>query len=632
MRRTRRSTASAALLGLLLTTTLVTFITSVAAARTWTDASGKHKIDAEFVKVDGDKVQLRKPDGTLLSISLSNLSVVDKQHVQELLARPPKDDQDSTDTKEDSTTPDNPPAEAGESRDPPTDGPEKSADAQADADDEATADDGAGKIRVHVLIAEGIGRKKEDAQQNAVRNALRQAISVLVDPTELVKNDEWIEENLLKATDSLLSKIEKIDEKKQSGLYLTKIEAHVIQSDLVAELEKANVPLTATDIHQKFSKVVALAGPEENEELASNPWASRGKEHRARLARQGGGTRESELAVDAGLTWLAKHQNGNGSWSFNHTPGDRCSGFPDPGQKRTKMGATGLVLCAFLGAGHTHKQAGPYKKSVYAGLKYLLSHMNAKTGMLYERDGEAHTHMYCHGIAACAIIEAYGMTKDKKLSKPAKLAIRYISRAQGGDGGWRYRPNEPGDTSVVGWQVMALKSAKLAGLKIPDHIYPATMKFLDSTQMDGGARYKYMPSTELGDSHATSAIGLLSRIYMGWSPDQPGLGAGVAGISDLLPSPKNMYFNYYSTQLMFQCDGPTGQEWNRWNNLIREQLIQAQETEGGKHLEGSWFFPGDSTHHEAESGGRVYHTALATMTLQTYYRYGFHFDQAKDSE
>ena len=77
---------------------------------------------------------------------------------------------------------------------------------------------------------------------------------------------------------------------------------------------------------------------------------------RKNLLRAGGGNAASEQAVANALNWLAEHQNRDGSWSFNHSPGDNCSNFLNPGSYRTKMGATGLALFPFLGAGHTHQK------------------------------------------------------------------------------------------------------------------------------------------------------------------------------------------------------------------------------------------------------------------------------------
>lgn len=49
--------------------------------RTWTDASGSHTTRAAFVEVDEENVKLRKPDGTIISISLERLSKADQEWI-----------------------------------------------------------------------------------------------------------------------------------------------------------------------------------------------------------------------------------------------------------------------------------------------------------------------------------------------------------------------------------------------------------------------------------------------------------------------------------------------------------------------------------------------------------------------
>lgn len=52
---------------------------TTAISRTWTSAKGNHKIDAEVVRVNDDKIQLRKPDNKVIEISLSDLAFADRQ-------------------------------------------------------------------------------------------------------------------------------------------------------------------------------------------------------------------------------------------------------------------------------------------------------------------------------------------------------------------------------------------------------------------------------------------------------------------------------------------------------------------------------------------------------------------------
>jgi hypothetical protein len=211
------------------------------------------------------------------------------------------------------------------------------------------------------------------------------------------------------------------------------------------------------------------------------------------------------------------------------------------------------------------------------------------------------------------------MTHDPALRQPAQAAVNFIVEAQDPTGGgWRYLPQQAGDTSVVGWQLMALKSAQMAYLRVPTATMRKAGYFLDHVQTDRGAVYGYQ-GPERGRP-ATTAIGLLSRMYLGWTHDHDGLQRGVRGLGMLGPSTdssrlrNNMYYNYYATQVVHHYGGA---DWERWNEVMRDYLIQTQSTKG--HETGSWFFQGND--HGTGAGGRLYFTALATMTLEVYYRY-----------
>ena len=52
--------------------------------RTWTDATGKHQIEAAFVSVVADKVELRKKDGKVISVPLKRLSETDQRWIAAL--------------------------------------------------------------------------------------------------------------------------------------------------------------------------------------------------------------------------------------------------------------------------------------------------------------------------------------------------------------------------------------------------------------------------------------------------------------------------------------------------------------------------------------------------------------------
>ncbi len=335
---------------------------------------------------------------------------------------------------------------------------------------------------------------------------------------------------------------------------------------------------------------------------------------RAALVARLGGSEGSEQAVTRALNWLAAHQNPDGSWNLDHRLGacrGRCS---NQGQRApAHHAATALALLPFLGAGHTPK-SGTQKSVVEAGIQFLLRSMKVEPhgGSWFETGGT----MYSHGLASIAVCECYAMTKDSSLIQPAQLALDFIAYAQDPvGGGWRYQPQTPGDTSVVGWQLMALKSGHMALLQVGPATIRGASVFLDSVQQEQGVFYGY---TTAGQQRrmGTTAIGLLCRMYLGWRRDHPALVSGVQWISQQGPSLTDFYANYYATQVMFQFTGGQDAMWKKWNTALRDQLVETQETEG--HARGSWFEEG--AHGNAE-GGRLYCTALATMMLEVYYRH-----------
>ncbi len=260
------------------------------------------------------------------------------------------------------------------------------------------------------------------------------------------------------------------------------------------------------------------------------------------------GLADSDRAVEAGLDFLARHQSPDGRWSLHHfTEGKdyrltRNEELLAAGRLRIRdylydpmhsdTAATGLALLAFLGAGYTH-QEGKYKDEVAAGLQHLMSNQRAN-GDLYStkmRRGQEliesnarYVWLYSHGIASIALCEAYGMTRDPALREPAQKAIDFIVAAQSDAGGWRYAPKVDSDTSVSGWQVMALKSAQLAELRVPPECFKKVERWLDSAHPRGDAsQYIYRPGSRNAHQNTVSptmtAEGLLMRLYLGWQTD-----------------------------------------------------------------------------------------------------------------
>jgi hypothetical protein len=375
-------------------------------------------------------------------------------------------------------------------------------------------------------------------------------------------------------------------------------------------------------------------------EALSNPLATRGGglegrtlQNRRAAALSGGGTAESEAAVEAALAWFAEHQWPDGGWRFDLEACPTCRGAcRNSGTHTSSTAATGLALLSFLGAGYTH-QEGKYKDVVANGLYYLREQMSITSvgGDLRDKKADLEVaipggglpniadarrdSMYSHAIATLALTEAYAMTRDREWREAAALAIKFIVNAQYEDGGWRYTPRfeipGAGDMTVTGWQVAALKSATLAGIDVPYDVWMKLNDFLDAIQDDAGATYLYLNGDRRG-TPATTAVGLLCRMINGWPREHKPLQRGAAKLGDQQPRRNNMYFNFYASQVLHHIGGAN---WDKWNPKMREYLVETQAKDG--HETGSWYF----AESHSSPGGRLYTTAMATMTLEVYYRY-----------
>ena len=341
----------------------------------------------------------------------------------------------------------------------------------------------------------------------------------------------------------------------------------------------------------------------------SRMFEGRGQAARAKLVQIRGGSKASEAAVERGLKWLASQQHDDGSWSFNIPQNPDRPVYANPGTEASRTAATALAILPFLGAGYTHL-GGEYRETIDRGLYYLVSQVKMGPYGADLRSGSQNAQMYAQGLATITLCEVAAMTGDQTYRQLAQDAINFISYAQDKKGGgWRYTPGVPGDTTVTGWQLMALKSSQASKLEIPSMTLRLATQFLDSVQADGGAQYGYMtPSPK----KSTTAIGLLCRMYSGWPRGRAALKKGVKLLSGWGPSPTNLYYDYYATQVLNHWGG---REWKKWNDKLRDHLVQTQSQQGIES--GSWYFPDPN----GDKGGRLYNTAMAVMILEVYYRY-----------
>ena len=345
------------------------------------------------------------------------------------------------------------------------------------------------------------------------------------------------------------------------------------------------------------------------------PFSGRSGPSRAELVRLEGGTVESENAVEAGLDWIVRHQAADGSWVLDvHQV---CQTCPSQGTIDSRTGATGLALLPLLGAGHIHTVKSRHQAAVRRGLEWLTANQQPN-GDLYV-GGSRTSYLYSHAIAAMALCEAYGLSRDPALREPARRAIAFIADAQDmRSGGWRYAPGQFGDTSVFGWNVFALRSADLAGLKVPKQTLRGCNAYLNLAATDGKrVLYAYQPNQ--APSAVMTAEALVGRQILGWGRNHPSLVKGAGRVAANLESSeeRNIYYWYYATQLLHNM---RNKDWERWNPRVREVLVGTQSHEDGCAA-GSWDPSFPSQDRWGAAGGRLFQTSLSILTLEVYYRY-----------
>jgi hypothetical protein len=389
---------------------------------------------------------------------------------------------------------------------------------------------------------------------------------------------------------------------------------------LVANQDARELRIDPNAVESALPNLAVVKQRLRSAEGIQNGLVARDPRLRVEMVRKEGGTTLTEAAVARALRWLQRHQSPDGHWSLEGFRGAGQCNCGHPGHLNDDTAATSLALLPYLGAGQSHL-VGVYKDEVASGLRWLIRHQKPDGDL---RVTSSNSGMYAHGQATIVLCEAFAITGDEELRGPAQKAVDFIVEAQYNDGGWRYTPkpaSQAGDTSVVGWQLMALQSARTANLTVPERTFSRASNFLDRVQHRDGAQYSYQQNS--GPTPVMSAEGLLCRLYLGWNKSDVGLNEGVRYLLREHPPRRDglgIYYWYYATQTLHHYGG---EEWDVWNRQMRDILVESQQTEG--HAAGSWAPVGQ----HSDAGGRLYMTSLAACTLEVYYRHLPVFRQIK---
>ncbi len=330
---------------------------------------------------------------------------------------------------------------------------------------------------------------------------------------------------------------------------------------------------------------------------------------RSELLERMGGNEDTERAVGLALAWLRSRQSRDGHWSSRD----------NEAEVDADAAMTGLALLCYLGAGHTHTDDGAYRSTVANALAWLVARQRSDgdlrqphiaTDPSMRRDIRADT-MYGQTIATVALCEAYAMTKDPTLAGPARNAVDFVLTKAADARAGRASVD---DTSVLGWLVMTIESARRAGFNPPDDVFASARAWLDTLAVsEGKGRFAHRRGGSA--SEAMTAEAMFVEQILGHAREEARMNESAEFIVSNPPrwtkdAPTHHW--YYATLATFEHQG---EAWERWNKALMPVLVSHQRTDGG--FAGSW----DPQDRWSRIAGRVHQTAICTLSLEVYYRY-----------
>ncbi|MBS0198041.1 MAG: PD40 domain-containing protein [Planctomycetes bacterium] len=356
--------------------------------------------------------------------------------------------------------------------------------------------------------------------------------------------------------------------------------------------------------------------PTEPDPKPLDTFAQRAPESRGELLKKMGGSEDTERAVGLALDWLKAHQSADGHWS-----GRRFDDGHEPAGGAAEIDSdaamTGLSLLCFLGAGHTHTADGPYRADVQHALDWLIARQSANGDLRRDParpDAPGET-MYSHNIATVALCEAFAMTRDPKLAGAARRAVAFMISIQANpDPARRGTRARAEDTSVIGWQVMAMHSARRSGFTVPQSAFDAASAWLNTVASPSQpGRYAYTRGE--APSAAMTAEAMFIQQLLGHIRAEPRMEQSARFVLETPPRWADgapTHYWYYATLALFQHQGD---EWRAWNDQLVPELLRHQHQTGP--AAGTW----DPKDEWSRLGGRIYQTAICTLSLEVYYRY-----------
>lgn len=311
------------------------------------------------------------------------------------------------------------------------------------------------------------------------------------------------------------------------------------------------------------------------------------------------GVTESDAAdasIERGLAYLAAVQNPDGSYPHNHGKGGSISA---------------LAGMAFLSKGYV-PGTGKYGEAVERCVDFVLSVANPTNGFLGAA-APGNEKMYTHSICTLFLSEVSGMVDpvrqaklDELLPKSVQLILdaQNIRKNERDSGGWRYQLNSnDSDMSCSGWALMALRSARLNGARVPGDAIERALAYVKRQRNSAEGSFTYQGGN--GYTVTLTGAGILCVELCGRHNDEDAVKAArylMRVYRELLNQGNRSYGMYYTAQGLFQMGG---ESWQTFEDWMYRTWIPRQNNDG------SW---------REEENSPPYNTALLVLAFAVPYR------------
>ncbi|NOZ40111.1 MAG: terpene cyclase/mutase family protein [Planctomycetes bacterium] len=328
-----------------------------------------------------------------------------------------------------------------------------------------------------------------------------------------------------------------------------------------------------------------------------------------------------DQSVSRAVDWIVSTQQRDGSF---------------PTVPHGQPAVTSFGVLAMLAQGELPDQ-GEHGQSLTRAIDYVLSTQKA-SGLLSNigpRGKEishnvnhtmGQTAVYNHAISALMLSEAYTTTsseRSQKMQRAIEQALRVTlaeqrrpKRRKVDRGGWRYLDqvnfeSADADLSIIGWQLMFLRSAKNGGFDVPADAIEEAVGCIRRHFSQRTGRFNYYPNASFG-SRAMTGAGILALAHAGLhnTPEAQQAGKSLLEFSFTeynMPKPGLDRYHYS----LFQCSQAAYQLgddfWQRFSPPVFRTLLTNQNTNG------SWD-PEQTDHNDGQYGG-IYTTSLVVLSL-----------------